>query len=101
MQRLTSKDTDEEPARTVVDISDMFGEVTSFCYLKETAHSKAAIGFGTSKGFINFVLSIGQDLTRYYSAVESYRKLQEDKKTENVKQIISMTALTIEDNESD
>ena len=66
-----------------------FGSVTAICYIEGNSHACGALAFGTSLGYINFILSLSDDLSRSTNRVETFILKGQPK-------IISMRGLLME-----
>ena len=49
-----------------------FGSVTAICYIEGNSHANGALAFATSHGYINFILSLSDDLSRSTNRVETF-----------------------------
>ena len=49
-----------------------FGQVTAISYIEGNYHASGALVFGTSLGYLNFVLAVSEDMSRSTNRVETF-----------------------------
>ena len=62
--------------------------MTAVSYAEETPDSGAALGFGTSHGYLNVITNLADDLTRSTNRVETFQ-------IKSKEEILAVRALTV------